>query len=122
MKTSKLTTILALFFIIFASVEVVKEKENTGHNASAIVQDIEGKLKIENWMVSDSYWRSIKNSGLTRDYDILLELEPWITNVAAREFVAIGPIEKEKPLVLEAWMTKEKYWDKAENKFADIRE
>jgi hypothetical protein len=121
MKTSKLTIILALLFVLFASAEIIKDKENTNHTTAAIGKDNEEKLTLENWMITDSYWKSIKNSGLVRDYDILLDLEPWMTNVAGWELAALAPLENEKPLKVEAWMTKVKYWDKAEVKFADVQ-
>jgi hypothetical protein len=120
MKTSKLTTILALIFVIFASVEIVKNKEVNFHKVSYMVQAVEEKLKLENWMVNESYWKYINNNGHTREHDKSLSHESWMTDRAGWEFAALLPLEIEKPLKLEAWMTNEKFWNKEEVIFAGI--
>jgi hypothetical protein len=121
MKTSRLTTILALLFVILASTEVVKDKHKSSPDTHSIVLNIEEKLKMENWIVNDNFWKVLNVGGFYREYDKPLTLESWMTDEKTWEIASLLPVETEKPLSLEAWMTDRSLWEPKDEKFACIQ-
>lgn len=122
MKTSKLTTILAIFFVILASTEVVKDKHKDSPETSSMVQNIEKKLKIENWMVNDNFWKVLNVGGFYPEQEKPLTLESWMTDAKAWKLAVKVLAETEKPLILEDWMTNSSFWEPQKEIFAGIRE
>lgn len=132
MKTSKLTIILALIFVLFAATEILKEKRdmNSPKNpqkiesikVSSIINNIGESLKLENWITSDKQSLNRQNGYFKPESDKPLHLESWMTDVLAWEFAALLPVENEKPLLLETWMKNASYWEKEIIKYAHVSE
>ena len=122
MKTSKLTIILAIIFVLFATSEVYKDKRERNspkvavtkadsNKVAFILNNIEEKLKLEEWMSNDKHHVMQKVDSKTES-DKPLRLESWMTNLLSWEFAALLAVEMEKPLILEPWMKNAKYWEK----------
>jgi hypothetical protein len=122
MKTSKLTTILAFFFVILTATEVVIDRHKSSPDTPSIVQNIEDKLNSENWKVNENFWKVLNVGGFYREYDKPLILESWMTDEKAWNIAALLPVETEKPLTLEAWMTDRSFWEPNEEKYASVLE
>ncbi len=74
-------------------------------------QATDEELMLENWMTNDCYWKCMKNNCLVRDYDEMLTLEAWMKDVASWELALLIPVETEKALEVESWMTNDLYWE-----------
>ncbi len=103
-----ITLILGLSMVSLNGTASNRAKE--AKSAFSFENVTEQDLMLENWMVNDCYWRCLENNCLSRDYDEAMHLEAWMTDRANFDLAVLLPVEKEKELQIESWMTCEKNW------------
>jgi hypothetical protein len=68
--------------------------------------DSEDSLPLESWMTDLRSWET----GLSVTRELPLELENWMTDGGYWNHSGEGMVTQDVPLALEPWMTDEKYW------------
>lgn len=81
---------------------------------------VEYSLKVENWMLDDSYWNIVTEKPVENESS--LDLEPWMTN---DKLWKIEPVKvesnhissnEESALDVEKWMSDDNFWKIKSNK------
>lgn len=104
------------------------------HTASSLENEMEPLMKIESWMINESFWMNTHtnnpatdsedslpleswmtdlsswDAGLAVTRELPLDLESWMTDGAYWNLSGVGLVTLDVPLVMESWMTDEKYW------------
>jgi hypothetical protein len=111
MKTT-IKKLTAGTFIAFLLLVGNVQAEGTELKASGL-ETIETSLQLENWMTSETIWKtnSISMVEFIQETETGMELENWMTSEKVWNENQLFKQETESMLVLENWMTSETTWD-----------
>ena len=109
MKTTMKQLAAGTFIALLLMVGNVNAK---GTEVSAISQETETTLQIENWMIDENLWdtKSFINYEIAQEIETTLELEDWMKSEETWKINNNFVEETETELTVESWMTSESIW------------
>ena len=134
MKTKIFAITMVLCLAAFLPAGHALGASKLARHASSLENEMEPLMKIESWMINESFWMNTHTTvpatdsedslpleswmtdlrswetGLSVTRELPLELENWMTDGGYWNHSGEGMVTQDVPLALEPWMTDEKYW------------